>query len=444
MMRPLVDVGAGNRLIIAGLAHTSLQPVLDFGDYSRADIRKKLEYQVKQYNRSDIDILPDTLQEYTERVYPGGYERPSDTIFNFTDSIYYISDDDLYWSFKDLDDGTVAVGTLHVFDLKSDGILKVGEDIFGHFTVNSEDQTVCMSVKGNAQSYNHKIRFPELLTKNVVELKSSQTLSTALDSLGHNFVLTVICEQTFNYGGTHYKRFKIIKTPKEKRCSKSILEGEVSTLRKVFAPVQVNEQPLLSALITTKEIVEVKENDAYILGETTVMKQKDNKLLAFTEVKGSIRAVEVLRPMGNIGLLKNVRSKLRAIRTGEDKYSFKLETSIYNKIVELCLKATKINRETIIEILLAASVRTNGADCHKYLVPILASAFKTAFRLETKFMALLDSDLLKFLNSAKDGKLVEKKNLNIFWRFANYFFGSVSDNLDELQNKNCEDFPKYC
>jgi hypothetical protein len=118
---------------------------------------------------------------------------------------------------------------------------------------------------------------------------------------------------------------------------------------------------------------------------------------------------------------EDVIMKVRSLKFGALDYDFQMDAKTYNHVVAQIAKSKEINRKSIMDIILATSVKTASVDICKYVVPIVASAMKDAAQLEIRIEELVNSKLSGFLNNVKTENKVQKAS--IWARAAEYLFG---------------------
>jgi hypothetical protein len=419
--RPIVDVGAGTRLAHAGIPHTALQPEIDFNDVMRTQNRQTLSTAIRMSGRDDIRILTDTFQEFcaNHRVAP-------ETLFNFTDCIYYINDRDIYAAFANLDYGIVGCGTMHVFDTDVDSQVLTGSDglVFGNFKLSEDDSHVTMYVNGNNMCYQHPNRFPELLHSDVHVLENP-------DKAPYN--ITIVVTNSISFSGTIYKRFSLTKSLV--KPSEESINASVTTLW-IQRPLPEQHK------FITKEKIGLTADD-YTWGENAIIQSKDKQIMV-TSINEVLHATQLcLNKTAKYskewyGFNKeSYRRWVTNLTMGRVESSFTLETSIFNKIVDQFLKAQILDKKFFSELLMLVNSRLPGADYEYYLIPIICTAMKKALQVEARIVTLLDSELLQEYRAVKADEYSVKKKTPWYAfvkHITSYIFGGDKDINDLSHN----------
>lgn len=240
--RPLIDINS-NRALNANYADTVLTPQVDAAD---ADRRRNVITSAEQLNdkfaemEDVLNIDPNEMRDdymrtfnMTIQQFAEGFENyeprygnnRKDAIYMLTDVIYYISNEDLYKVAEPLNDGTVYIGCMHVpkeyYTTKKLITFTNGNDasIEGsmvittktrdteHETIYSNQALMLMEMLGNDHIYQHDVRFPDLATKRM------HIIDTSEDT---DFALKLIVQRRVDCGATYYISFKIVKITKPK------------------------------------------------------------------------------------------------------------------------------------------------------------------------------------------------------------------------------------
>jgi hypothetical protein len=133
-------------------------------------------------------------------------------LINLTDVIYYLDEIDLYDITRQLNDGTVIVGTMHMpKNLDTETHMVKGANIEGKVTIrfekdddNQETPYMLQQMDGNDHIYRHKLTWYNYS-------RSKQCIITNKGP-DRNYVLKFIVTDRYDCSGTEYIRFKITKT----------------------------------------------------------------------------------------------------------------------------------------------------------------------------------------------------------------------------------------
>jgi hypothetical protein len=181
----IVDVGASTRLVNSYIVRFALSPTLSTQDHLRGS---KLKDNI--YTR----VLKMTLQQFVDKYQnDNNYNK---IVYNFTDSIYYISDHDLYKMAKNMNNGLIATGTMHIF--KDTKVTLEIVDKLGLVLIDDENH-VHMKVIDNETTYYHIDKWQIL--KNF----DNYTI------IGRDYNLSVIVEKRVELEASDYIRFVIVK-----------------------------------------------------------------------------------------------------------------------------------------------------------------------------------------------------------------------------------------
>lgn len=187
--RYLIDVGSCKRTYGYGIPGIYLIPYAGTGDYMRL-ARPTLVSTNTQL------VLNNTLQQYYQCNLIG-----KGALLNFTDSLYYINDEDLAEAVRIMPMGLVGIATGHVF--KREGAIYFGTDetaqVLG--SVQKDGEEYIMSVEGNPIEYKHANRFATLEICNRTVIQSNE----------FNLIITV--QDRIDLGATDYLRLHITKVP---------------------------------------------------------------------------------------------------------------------------------------------------------------------------------------------------------------------------------------
>lgn len=188
----IVDVGSSTRFINYGLPSIALIPTL-----SRCDVARTASRETAVNNKAkDVTVYKNTLNDFITQA-----TDIEDYSFNFTDSIYYIKDSELYQTFSKHESGLVGAGTMHIY--KQDGSIRFGDNKMGYVST-TDNNNMIMVVDGNSYEYTHTKRFPELLNNNNIILQG-----------GKDFDLTIEVRHRIDLHATNYISFNIIKASKD-------------------------------------------------------------------------------------------------------------------------------------------------------------------------------------------------------------------------------------
>jgi hypothetical protein len=307
--RIICDVNS-TRSMYAGLATNILIPQLEGADYDRTEI---IQADVDKYNAENSSLInshltnannnqhisnyiqvqthPQTLQQYAPNA-------PNSTLYILTDVIYYLTNADLYESFINSRQGTIAIGALHIptaNDMEEHDICFEVDGVFykeGTCRINPPDNSYdlkevnikrcefTMKVNGNNHYYTSKIRFPELLSQDIYTIPQPANQNYA-------FILQVIRKDVIDMGATNYVSFEIRKLTNpslndvvSSAMYKNINKYDVLKLR---WPNIINDpnrcHVITQYLAETEEEMRAITNRSYVKTFTETMKQKMKDVL---------------------------------------------------------------------------------------------------------------------------------------------------------------------
>jgi hypothetical protein len=123
-----------------------LRPIL-----SNADLPRLTKYVYNPYTY----LLPYTLTEFTQQ-----FEPINRCFFNFTDVLYYVTDDELLDLSKKMNIGLIGTFTMHLIEQGNYYLTFVEE--LGEVKIK-KGRNISMQVIGNTSIYEHETRFIELI-----------------------------------------------------------------------------------------------------------------------------------------------------------------------------------------------------------------------------------------------------------------------------------------
>lgn len=238
--RPLIDINS-TRLVNNRIADTILTPQVDDADADR--IRNIQDLQTSLNNIMNavipkidaqqpvIDLAEElkiktqrqTFQQFYQQInnfQPKFNNNWRDTLCLLTDVIYYLTNEDLYDAARNLNEGTVFMGLLHIpkyldtdehlimFPTEKDKHIEGKVRIIPNkIKINQQyyaasECRMLMETDGNEHTYNHPVRFIELRTQKFLPLKSNRV---------EDFLLKMIVTHRVDTGATYYTSFKIVK-----------------------------------------------------------------------------------------------------------------------------------------------------------------------------------------------------------------------------------------
>jgi hypothetical protein len=246
-----------------------------------------------------------------------------------------------------------------------------------------------------------------------------------------------------DFSAVQYVRFAIVKLPFD---NKEDLVGEISS----FAPpehiaqnrckngflykmvqeritkVDCNNNPqevLFKAKIVKLPTPQMPTDEFYKMSEATL--NEAESLIQFVRINDIIKAARVRLVSNANGILESLKNRRKEIELGQINADFSIDMKTYNCLVKNIMMAKQITRETILECVNLAEVRTNGVDYEDFLIPIVTSALRKALTTESRLSQLLDSKLVKALNQVK---IAGVKKVTLFDKFIQFVFGKVTIN----------------
>jgi len=393
--RECVDVGGGTRFIDAGIRCTMLWPTLSREDISRIPRRNAYinDLIVTKQLGVRVKVTEQTFQDYAATCLIDKRQPP---LYNLTDVVYYLEDDELIMGTENMPYGAVMVGTMHLF-LQS-GEICIGENKYGD--VKIETDNIHMSVIGNMYGYTHKNRWPSLITNDSLELEGRD----------YNLCVTVLDRMPLQ--ATQYVRYVITKIPKN---FSKIPNNQVALIEPKLTPVKPNliRRSTTNTSFSTapKEVVEAVEQIPEIHNIKTkyIDKPLENHYLRNS---GTDDAVFVTYLNGEflVSDVKYVDFKLldsttwQTGKTQPIKYNYAVSDVIINKAIQaLSRKGTDMKtnmRETI--TLLSHIIKS---DVVKYGIPIIEHAIKQTLKVEAAMLKLSESKAVAQLAHFRNDEL---------------------------------------
>jgi hypothetical protein len=181
----IIDVGASTRLYNYMIARLILRPTLDCQDSVRTN-KFTMNYNL---------ILDMTFQQFIGKYY--SKIKKYKPIFNFTDVLYYINEVDLIRYTKNMNDGLIGMGTLHIFKNHS---LNTIQNLLDLGIITMSEHQVNMKVIGNETVYKHNVIFSCLKDMDYYNIKAG------------DYYLNIIKQLSVDLGATVYISFLIVKS----------------------------------------------------------------------------------------------------------------------------------------------------------------------------------------------------------------------------------------
>lgn len=406
--RPLVDVGSSARLIEnpPTFNTVALVPEAQFGDLERAS---------KRPSNKNICVLPITLQSYVENC-----EYQPNTLFNFTDSIYYIDNATLFNTCDKLNTGVVATASLHIPAKETDGFLYSNGKAFGRVYTDAHNMT--MQINGNPEVYHHPIRFAELAIYDTVVLKHDSK---------RNFRLVAQVKDRYDFGATLYTRIIIVK--------QKLQYSPPNTMRSFYQRTcaERNQNSVtVGHYVDNKGVAHKAEYNTSGQGLFTL---PSGDKAVFIRVKNMIKAAKVdvtdLPLESDEGFMDWIRNKISYISVGEIKSDFMITIEEYNDIVKQIIKSNTIDRKTIVDAMFLAKVKLPSAHLFEIILPIVSSALKDAAQLEVRIAGMLRDKSIHVLKQARNGN-VKAAESGFFTDIARWLFGNNDVHMDEYKGLN--------
>lgn len=348
-----------------------------------------------------------------------------DKIFNFTDSIYYIEDSDLMEWAAYMDYGVIGCGTAHILADDNDGYIRCGSNVLGKVYHDTSRTYMAMQVKGNDQTYTHRVVFPDLLKYD------AHKIGEAKDEDGNAYKVLVIAKDRFDFGATIYTRFVIVK---------AYMNQRMVTPPTLFQRTCVNrnESAVNCGVLYDKEGKEYTVD--FSVGKNGVFHSKDGKSdIVYTTVNSHIIAARVPKltvkrenwcdKVWNI--LDDFQNAFSYYHLNEQSASFAIPTSVYNDIVKQIIKADTIDRKTILEIVLLGNLRCPNADMIEVLLPLINSALKDAAMLETRVQTILKDQAAHLVNGFKQGTIEVNRHESVMFKFTRAFVGNSDGDMEQ-------------
>lgn len=420
-LRKVIDVGASARLIneTAITKIVALNPHCGTGDYLR---------EAKYIGRENpANVVKMTLSQFLERNKKLAKEGDPSVVgsqqylYNFTDSLYY-THQDLAQVASQVNYGVFACGACHVpkHEGQTDGLLKIGDHVFGYVKLLSNEARMQMKVNGNPEFYEHDVILQEALEYDSFMIRATDD----------NALICHVLDR-FDFGATEYTRFCIIKITVEE-AEKFKQSPRIAKTKAEFIPLTVDDIIVKNHAKTCEIIPQTSEDVkkgtvTKIGGDTVAFKAVKDKIVGVRVnniVKKRENVVEVVKHFK-----KDIAAKFADITLGNIDSDFELPMSTYNKVVKEITKAEQINKKVLKSALFIAQINLPNADMNQYLLPVVASALRDAFGLEVRLTEMLDSKTAQLLQKVKTGEDV-KASQSIFHKLAQWVLGSEDESLD--------------
>lgn len=423
-LRFVIDVGASDRLIneAAITQILGLKPHCSVGDYLR-----EAKYKGRAF---PVNCEQLTLQQFLdadERMEGDGLD---DSLYNFTDSMYYITDEEKETLISKVDYGVFACGACHVPKPteQTDGLLRVADYIFGK--VERHGARMQMKVVGNPEFYEHAIVLQDALQYDTFLFWAQETSGSI-----------VLCQvlDRFDFGATVYIRFCLIKARADEVKEHSIAQPlfDIDKLRtcKNVMPI-ANHDVSVGSVKDRKDLVEINAKDSNDVKNGSVTRIGSDTV-AFKAVNDKIIGVKVDRIVTRrdnvIDSIRNWKAdmsrRFASVELRNIDADFELPVATYNKVVKELMKAEKIDIKVLKSAIFVAQLNLPSADMNKYLLPVLASALKDAFGMEVRLTSMLETEVAQLLSKVKGGEDVRTKE-TIFRKLARWVFSSEVEHSD--------------
>lgn len=420
--RRIIDVGASNRLINEPAINNivGLKPHASAGDYLRE----------AKYMTDEGLALPNNCNQQTFQQ----FESRAHDLYNFTDSLYYIHDFELFEAVEDKPYGVVACGTAHIPKLNSDGLLRLGDNVFGE--ARRLNATLEMKVKGNPESYHHPIVLEKALEYDTfVYYAPDESIINNNDDDDNQENPILICHvlDRFDFGATVYIRFCIIKIHAEEFTGPSVTlwTYEQPGSRGAWIPEEAMKRVKASVCVDSKTMCEITADEEEFTKDTLLTKTED-QLVCYKKIDAQIYAVKVnnlVAARDNLldtiaNFKQDLRNKYANILIGRETPDFIMPTEDYNRIVKDLMQCDSIDLKALHNTLRLAMTRVPHADARTYLIPIVASALKEAFAVETTLVSVLQNTESQLYAKLKNGEDIRAKD-TLFRRFARWLLNPL-------------------
>lgn len=422
--RFIIDVGASDRLIneAAITQILGLKPHCGVGDYLR-----EAKYRGRAF---PVNCEQLTLQQFLDADERMEGEELDGSLYNFTDSLYYITSEEKEQLISKVDYGVFACGACHVPKPaeQTDGLLRVADYVFGY--VKRQGARMQMKVNGNPEFYEHDIVLQDAL--------QYDTFLFGAQEASRSIVLCQVLDR-FDFGATVYVRFCLIKARadevKEYHLGQPLFEiGKLMNNKNVM-PLAV-EDVSVSNIKERKDLVEVQAKDSNDVKNGSVTRIGADTV-AFKAVNDKIVGIKVDRVVAKrdnlIDTIKNWKSdmsrRFASVELRNIEADFELPVATYNKVVKELMKAEKIDLKVLKSAIFVAQLNLPSADMNKYLLPVLASALKDAFGLEVRLTNMLETEVAQLLSKVKKGEDV-RTHETIFHKLASWLFSSEVEHSD--------------
>lgn len=420
-LRRIIDVGASNRLIKEPAINNiiGLKPHMSGGDYLRE----------AKYTTDNGLVLPDncSLQTFQQ------FESQEHDLYNFTDSLYYIRDFELYDAVADKPFGVVACGTAHIPKENTDGLLRLGNNVFGE--VRRYNASMTMKVKGNPESYNHPIILTDALKYDTFVYYAPDDSVIYNDDDDQDDQPLLICHvmDRFDFGATVYIRFCIIKMHVGEFTgpSTTLWTYEQPGSHDAWVPEEAMKNVKASICVDSKNLCEITAEEEEFTKDTLLTKT-DKEIVCYKKINAQIYAVKVKNLVAareNIvdtiaNFKQDLRDKYANILIGRATPDFVMPTDDYNRIVKDLMQCDTIDLKALHNTLRLAMTRVPHADARTYLIPIVASALKEAFAVETTLVSVLQNTESQLYAKLKRGEDIRSKD-TLFRRFARWLLNPL-------------------
>lgn len=328
-----------------------------------------------------------------------------------------------------MDYGIIGCGSAHILADDNDGYLRCGEDVLGKVYRDTTGEFMAMKVKGNDQTYAHRSVFRSL------NKFDAELIGKAKDSNGNSFKLIVVAKDRFDFGATIYTRFVLVKAHlNEMMITPPTLYQRTCDHR--------NDASMNCGILYDKD---GKEHTVdFAIGKNGIYHSNDGKSdIIYTTVNSHIIAAKVPRLairrenwLDKVWhIFDDVQDKFSYYNLHKDEACFAIPISVYNDIVKQILKADKINRKTILEVLLLGNLRCPNADMVEVLIPLINAALKTAAVIETRIATILKDTATHLNNGFKEGSVVVNPQESVMMKITRAFFGNHDMDMELLSEQ---------
>jgi hypothetical protein len=405
----------------------------------------KERYSLQNMEELKIRTRKQNIQQFAKNFgdfVPRYNNKPEDTLFIFTDILYYVDDEEIYKLAENLNDGVFGIATMHIpkhLDTKTHPIIFPGCDENDQAFIEGKVRIVpkkvnykqskytiyetkmVMEMEGNDHTYTHQIKYPELRERRFTVLEPLKP---------HPFIIKAVVEEKIDTGATYYMSIKLIKITDYKYQDIITIEdyesqgeyeyyetlfnqthnGNVETfLRETHkymafkalmaqSPIMIENSTYLKYI---EKIVDVKGTKKTIMVLNETLEEKTKQTAATFEEANNYYVVR----RKNGGSVDTSVLFTKSMRKIKNQYEIKsIEPSLINKINTKLTLAQQIDAQ-FIRSLISFVNKENTTLPIDATMSIISTCLYKVLDVETQIALMKQAGVTQMLNEAKLDKL---------------------------------------